>query len=170
MKKFLTILTGFALVMISCNKNGGGYNLPPGNPNHEVKAMVSIKGAAATSFTATGNYTSFSKTTMSNGDIILVVLGSASQGTITLNLVNINSAGTYTIGGSGSQYVTGQFAIGNPLFGAYEIFFAPAPPPAAGTLTLDELTATSYRGSFSMTCTGSTGTIIVSGGTFKGTY
>jgi hypothetical protein len=87
--------------------------------------------------------------------------------------VNTNSAGVYTIGSggaTGAQYIRGSFEIGNPITGPFELFFVPASPPVSGTINLDELTSNSIRGSFTMTCTGITGIIQITNGTFKGSF
>ncbi|MHA4844833.1 hypothetical protein ACX0G7_11750 [Flavitalea antarctica] len=87
--------------------------------------------------------------------------------------MNITLPGTYTMGTSpvsaGDKYVSATFEIGNALLDTdYEVFFVKPPPPRSGTMTIDELTANSIRGSFSMTCVGRTGTVEVTNGTFKG--
>jgi hypothetical protein len=172
MKKIIPSII-LIIIISSCKKSSPPITIPPGNLNHEVKAMVSIKGGTFSSFTATGNYTLYAKRTDTNGDVVIICLGSGSQGQIKITLVNTSSAGVYTIGGggpAGSQYIIGSFEIGNPIIGPYELFFAPPPPPISGTINLDELTSNSIRGSFAMTCTGATGTIQITNGTFKGTF
>lgn len=135
--------------------------------------MVSVKGGAFSSYTATGSY---SKRTDPNGDIVIVCVGGNSQNQIMITFVNVSAPGVYTIGttgGAGAQYVMGFFGLGYTYFlpvGFNEYFFARPPPPPAGTVTIDELTANSIKGSFSMTCTGSTGTIQITNGSFKGVF
>ena len=175
MKKILFAYLIIFFIGHSCKKSSSaGTSLPPGNPNNEVKATVSIKSGTAYSLIATGNSTVYAKRTDPNGDVVITVLGSSSQGAIHITLVNINLPGTYTIGTAsglaGEKYILGSFEIGNALLGPYEPFFVQAPPSPSGTITLDELTANSVRGSFSMTCVGSTGTVKITNGTFKGTF
>jgi hypothetical protein len=172
MKKIIQFLF-LTLIISSCKKSSIETTIPPGNPNNQVNANVSVKGGAFAPLAAAGNNTLFSKRTDPNGDVVIVCLGSGSQGQVKVTLVNISSAGVYTMGGgglAGSQYIIGSFEIGNPLTGPYEFFRTPAPPPILGTINLDELTSNSIRGSFTMTCTGSTGTIQITNGTFKGSF
>ncbi len=172
MKKLIQLLF-LMLLIVSCNKSSTAPTMPPGNLNNQVNANVSVKGGPFAPLAATGNTTLFSKRTDPNGDVVIVCLGSGSQGKIQITLVNTSSTGVYTIGeggAAGSQYIRGSFEIGNPLTGPYELFFVPAPPPISGTLNLDELTSNSIRGSFTMTCTGTTGIIQITNGTFKGSF
>lgn len=173
MKKFIQFLF-LIIIIFSCKKSSTTTTIPPGNPNNQVNANVSVKGGPFAPLAATGNYTLFSKRTDPNGDVVIVCLGSGSQGQIKITLVNTPSVEVYTIGGggsAGSQYILGDFAIGNPITGPiYELFLVPAPPPISGSINLDELTSNSIRGSFAMTCTGSTGIIQITNGTFKGVF
>ena len=162
------------IITSSCKKSSTSISTLPGNPNNQLNANVSIKGGPFTPLAATGNSTLFSKNTATNGDVVIHCLGESSQGKIQITLVNISSTGVYTIGGggaAGSQYILGDFTIGNPIIGPiYEVFFALAPPPVSGNITIDELTSNSIRGSFAMTCIGSTGTIQITNGSFKGNF
>ena len=173
MKKSINLSLIILFLISSCKKSSTNPAIPPGNPNNQMNAMVSVKGGAFSSYTATGNSTSYSKRTDPNGDIVIVCLGGASQNQIQITFVNVSAPGVYTIGttgGAGAQYVMGFFGIGFTLLGFNEYFFARPPPPPAGTVTIDELTANSIKGSFSMTCTGSTGTIQITNGSFKGVF
>src|SRR5688500_13233082 len=176
MKKIL-----FECIMIfcignSCEKSSpGGTAPPPDDPNKELKAIISLKGGAVYPLTAKGRNTSCSKIYYANGDVSINVTGSNLRDHITLGVVNITLPGTYTIGTSpvsaGDKSVYGTFEIGNALLDPdHEIFFVKPPPPPSGTMTIDELTANSIRGSFSMTCTGRTGTVEITNGTFKGIF
>ena len=87
--------------------------------------MFLLKDGPFAPLAATGNTTNFSKRTDPNGDVVIVCLGSGSQGKIQITLVNTSSAGAYTIGGggaTGAQYIIGSFEIGNPITGPYELF------------------------------------------------
>ncbi len=173
MKKLVNLSLVILLIFPSCKKSSTGNTIPPGNPNNEMKAMVSVKGGALSSFTSTGNTTVYGKRTDPNGDIVIVCGGSGSQGAIQITFVNTNSPGAYTIGttgGAGAQYVMGFFGIGISGLGYSESFFASSSPSPAGAVTIDQLTANSIKGSFSMICTGSTGIIQITNGTFKGNF
>lgn len=176
MKKILFICLIVFCSGNSCKKSISSANPspPPGNPNNEVKAMISIKGGLVYSLTATGNNTNYAKRTDPNGDVVINGNGSNSQGAIIFVIKNINLPGTYTMGtasgSAGEKYIGGSFVIGNALLGPFENFSVKPPPPPSGTMTLDELTANSVRGSFSMTCVGPTGTVEITNGTFKGTF
>ena len=174
MKKIACVSLAILLIISSCKKSTPDYTIPPGNPNNQMNAMVSVKGGAFSSFTATGSSTVYSKRTDPNGDIVITCLGSTGlQNQITITFVNVSAPGVYTIGttgGAGAQYVMGFFGLGFNLLGFNESFFAQPPPLPAGTVTIDELTSNSIKGSFSMTCTGSTGTIQITNGSFKGNF
>jgi hypothetical protein len=100
MKNFISIIF-FVILISSCKKSSTDSSIPVGNPNHEVKAMVAVKGSSFSSFSAIGNSTVYAKRTDPNADIVITVLGGSNQGNIKITLVNINAAGTYTIGGGG---------------------------------------------------------------------
>lgn len=172
MKSYSFLFLAF-IITSSCKKSSDNYTLPPGNPNHEVKAMVSINGGLFSTFTATGNSSYFSRNIGPNGDVHISVSGNFSQSHISLNLVNVTT-GVYPIGGVGiliPPHVAGTFSLGsysmNNQYTSFVIFSA---TPVPGTITIEELTSTSIRGSFSMTCTGVTGTVQITNGTFKGTF
>ena len=172
MKKIVPLSLVILLLVSSCKKSSTGNTIPPGNPNNEMKAMVSVKGGVLSSFSAIGNLNNYGRITDPNGDKLISFGGQGTQGTIALILANISSPGVYTIGtigGAGSQYIRGSFEFGNPFTGIppYEFFSTGFTPPPAGTVTLDELTANSIKGSFSMICTG---TIQITNGTFKGNF
>jgi hypothetical protein len=169
--KSYSLLFLLIIIFSSCKKSSDGFTRPPGNPNHEVKAMVSVKGGAFSTFTATGNSTSFSRNNSPTGDNIISVTANIPQSSLQLTLVNITT-GVYPIGGVGlliPPYVTGAFTLGSYSMNnsSFEIFTA---TPVPGTITIEELTSSSIRGSYSMTCTGITGTVQISNGTFKGTF
>jgi hypothetical protein len=175
MKKILFICVIIFFIANSCKKSiTSGSSPPPGNPNHELKAMISIKGGTVYSLTATGNNTLYAKRTDPNGELVIDVSGSDSKGQIKFYIINVKLAGTYIIGtasGSpGDSYIIGAFMSGSPLQGPNEIFFVQRPPPPSGTISIDELTVNSIRGSFSMTCVGATGTVEITNGAFKGTF
>lgn len=170
--KSYSLLFLLIIIFSSCRKSSDDYTRPPGNPNHEVKAMVSVKDGAFSTFTATGSSTAFSRNSSPTGNDIISFSGSILQRSIQFTLVNITT-GVYPIGGIGlliPPYVTGVFTLGSYSMNnnsSFEIFSA---TPVPGTITIEELTSSSIRGSFSMTCTGITGTVQISNGTFKGTF
>jgi hypothetical protein len=155
----------------SCKKSSTGSTIPPGNPNNEVKATVSINGSSASSSTATGNSTIFGKRFDSNGDTVITIVGGVNQGQIEITLVNTNSSGTYIFENNPSsrQYALCYFSIGNPLTGPYELYMATT-GSRPGTITIDNLTSTSIKGSFTSDCVGSGGTIQIRNGSFKGEF
>lgn len=86
----------------SCKKSSTAPDIPPGNPNNEVKATVSINGSTASTFTATGNSTLFvrriDRRIDNNVDTVIVIVGGGiGKGKVDIFLVNISLAGTYCI-------------------------------------------------------------------------
>ena len=169
------ILFGFIIcwffINSSCKKSSTGYTIPPGNPNNEVKATVSINGGPASSSTATGNSTIFVKRFDPNGDTVITIVGGGNQGQINITLVNTNSSGTYIFenNSNSKQYALCYFNIGNALTGPYEFYIATT-GSRPGTITIDTLTSTSIKGSFTSDCVGAGGTIIITDGSFKGEF
>lgn len=141
-----------------------------GSPNHALTAVVSIKGGPATFFITSGNAIGFSKGTDHNGNVHISIVGANVSGQVHITLINITAPGVYMMGGSGTQYVLGAFEIGNALTGPYEYFSAWPPLALISSVTIDELTATTIRGRFFMTCVGNKGTVQVTDGTFSGTF
>ena len=66
MKKITCISLVILLVISSCKKSTPDYTIPPGNPNNQMNAMVSVKGGPFSSFSAVGNSTLYAKRTDTN--------------------------------------------------------------------------------------------------------
>jgi hypothetical protein len=163
----------FAILAISCKKPPTAVTIPPGNPNNEMKATVSINGGPASSSTATGNSTGFLRhIDPTNGDTVIVIYGScADQGDINISLVNIDSLGTYIFENNPTsrQYAlcNFSFSLGSNAYG--EVYFATT-GSQPGTITIDNLTSTSIKGSFTSNCVRGGGTIQITNGSFKGEF
>ena len=104
-------------------------------------------------------------------EIFISITGSCDQGQIDIFLVNTNSADTYIFENNSTsrQYSLCDFSIGNPLTGPYELYIATT-GSQPGTITIDNLTSTSIKGSFTSNCVGADGTIQIKNGSFKGEF
>lgn len=155
----------------SCKKSSTDVTIPPGNPNNEIKGAVSVKGSAVSSFTATGNSTVFVKRFDPNGDTVIVITGPLGEGQVEITLVNTNSAGTYAFENNPSSrvYSLCWYGIGNALTGPFELYIATTGNDP-GTVTIENLTSNSIKGSFTSNCVGSDGIIQITNGSFKGEF
>ena len=171
MEKNIATLLPLMPVTLSCKKSANPTSTPAtGNPDHSLAAVVSIKGSPAAFFITSENTIGFSKGTDHNGNVHISIVGANVSGQIHITLINITTPGEYMMGGRGTQYVLGAFEIGNALTGPYEYFSAWPPLALISSVTIDELTATTIRGRFFMTCVGSTGTVQLTNGSFNGTF
>jgi hypothetical protein len=154
----------------SCKKNSTAPGIPPGNPNNEVKATISINGSIASSYTANGNSTLFIRRIDNNVDTVIVIHGGGiGKGQVQITLVNINLAGTYvfeTDPGS-KQDSFCDYSIGNPVTGPYELYSTQASNPT-GIVTIESVTSTHIKGSFTANC--GNGVVQLTNGSFKGDF
>ena len=155
------------IIISSCKKSSTETTIPPGNPNNEMNATVSVNGGAAGSFTATGNSTTFGRRIDPNGDSVIYIDGDVGGGEALITLVNTNSAGSYPFENNPStrQYSLCQFQIINP----YQLYFATT-GNNPGTVTIESLTSSSIKGSFTSKCVGADGIVQITNGSFKGEF
>ncbi len=162
MKAVTILLSGFMILVISCNKSGG--NVYPEPLTSQIKATISINGGSTTTINPTGSGTSFRRTTGANGDIITSIIGTEGNKQIGLFLVNITVPGTYTFSNSS----TGQRAFCSYSVGSM-IFSTGVPPPPTGSIIITEFTSTSIKGVFSALVLNVAEIVTISNGSFEGT-
>ena len=135
----LSFIICWVFINSSCKKSSTSVTIPPGNPNNEMTATVSINGSPATSSTATGNSTIFGKRFDPNGDTVITIVGAEYLGQIDIFLVNTNSSGTYIFENNPTsrQYALCHFSIGGGLGELYIATTGSQP----GTITIDNLTS-----------------------------
>ncbi|HEV8282698.1 MAG TPA: hypothetical protein VGQ09_00230 [Chitinophagaceae bacterium] len=168
MRRTLAAVFLLSVFIAACSKS---KDEPYPGSTDEIKASVSEKGGAVFSFYAKSSATVFSKTVHSSGDVSIIISGNHSSSQhVLLNLYNITTTGTYAMGGSGAQFVQGQYIIGDIGGGGASEGFLVQPPASTGTITITVLTDKTITGTFSMTCTGTTGAVQVNSGSFKGTF
>lgn len=168
MKILFSLITCCLFITSSCKKSSTGA-IPPGNPNNEVKATISIAGATATSLSANGNYALFVKRIDPNGDTVLTILGSNDKEEVQIELINTNLAGNYVFGINANPRQSSScfYLPGNP-FTSSDYYFAGS---GTGTLTIESLTANYIKGSFTANCTNFQGKIAqITNGSFKGSF
>ncbi|MEO5942865.1 MAG: hypothetical protein ABIP30_11530 [Ferruginibacter sp.] len=176
MKQILSIFIAvFYIISFSCKKAANDFSIPPGNLNNQVNASVVVSGDTILNlfaFTSAGNNTVFSKNIYSIGDTVINFLGSISKGDIRIILENINLPGTYPFKSdtTSSQFSICTYVIGAPLGGSVFLYYSTPSNGSGGSITLDSLSAHYMKGSFNATCTGSSGTVQITNGTFKGSY
>ena len=156
--------------------------LDPGDPNDELKAMVSVAGATAALHQANGSSTSFNRSIDPvNGDTILYVSGSigeygtAGRRNIEIRLINIHSPGTYDLKNetSSRQQVFCMYTIGGIFFSpVFEMYSSDQGTPP-GSVTIEALSATAIKGSFTANCSNNEkgiNYVQITNGSFKGTF
>lgn len=161
---------------------------PPftGNPNNELKATVSVIGEPTVVHHSRGSSTGFSRDLNPNGDTVIFVSGSTGKyGTrssrkIQIILVNISRPGTYNFHLNTTtltrQYVLGHYFVGDIFFSTVSEMYFSDVSTAPGSVTIDLLTPTEIRGTFTTNCSNtqllSAGVDFarITNGTFKGTF
>jgi hypothetical protein len=183
--KNLFLLLAWPFCILSACKKDSGPSLDPGNPNNELKAMVSVGGAAPTLHKSNGNSTSFGRyIDPITGDTTIHVSGSIGKyGTensrsIEFRLINIRATGRYSLKSDPglTQNAFCTYQIGDVFFSTvFELYWAEYGTPP-GTVTIDVLSATEIRGSFTANCSNAPQSnnginyVQITNGSFKGTF
>ena len=183
--KYTFIVILIAVIFLASCKKALEPPTFPGNPNNELKATVSVVGEATSLHHAKGGNTLFARDTLPNGDRVLHISGSIGEyGTrssreITIMLTNISLPGTYAltgeINGNPKQYARATYQVGDVFFSTvFELYFSDR-STNPGTVTIDLLTATDIRGSFTTSCSnaavaGGADFARITGGFFKGGF
>src|SRR5438046_10691482 len=94
MKILFSLMSCCLIIISSCKKSSTETTIPPGNPNNEMNATVSVNGGAASSFTATGNSTTFGRRIDPNGDSVIYIDGDGGGDDALITIVNTHSAGS----------------------------------------------------------------------------
>ena len=154
------------LVLAGCDSGGSNDDLPLGNMEAEIDGSAwTATNATANEVTAAGNRTlSISGTRIDGGTTTLnVSLTALGGGDI--------SPGTYDLGDDATDNLTGTGAYAAGV-GPQNTFNIPSGDTPSGTLTIDEISDESVRGTFSFTATnGTTGeTVEVTNGSFNVEY
>lgn len=173
------------LVVTSCKKDSKTL-IDNGNPNNELKATVSVIGETTNLHLAKGGHTLFARNIHSNGDTVITVSGSTGEyGTrssrkIEIWLINISVPGTYSLSRNNNinprQQAWSVYIVGDVFFSTvFEMYFSDR-STVPGNVTIDLLTPTEIRGTFTTNCSNAqlTGTGVnyaqITNGSFKGTF
>jgi hypothetical protein len=143
--------------------------------------MVSVGGAPATLHKANGKFASFARYIQSNGDTLIFISGTIGKyGTessrhIEIELSNIPGPGIYSFHGDPNffQRPWCQYMIGDYFFSTISELYRTEHGTPPGTVTIEALSATDIRGSFTANCSNyekGTNYIQITNGTFKGTF
>ena len=185
MKYFFFPILLAIVILTSCKKDSNAI-VHHENPNNELKATVSVIGETSKLHHAKGDHTIFNRRIDPNGDSVITVSGSIGEyGTpssrkIEIWLINIQSPGTYNLNVDNSinprQKSWCVYTVGDIFFSTiFEMYFSDRGTPP-GSVSIDLLTATEIRGSFTANCSNtqlsSTGTNYaqITNGSFKGTF
>jgi len=172
MKKIpLNVIAFIFVMLLSC----GEKSAPP-DPfaDNEIKATISVDGAAPILCESKGNATLFVRRTESNGTIITTIVG-CSQ--VNISLANISSPGTYfidsTLSGQNSS-ASCQYIVGNP-YAPTDMFFSSAYKQNTGnlpgTVVIESVSSSYIKGTFSAFCMNNTGKQVrITNGSFKGNF
>ena len=169
MKRSLHFVLVFLFVMIfSCRKDQAPAEQFPEN---EVKATISIDGTPPITCASKGNETLFAKRTESNGQVLTTIAGC---NMVRLYLVGISSPGTYQFDSTSTgTYAWCEYVVGNP-FAPTDMFtshyYTRQTGNIAGSVTIDVVSSSYIKGSFSASCMSYAGKLVtMAGGSFKGT-
>lgn len=167
MKTKLVIIISI-VACISCKKDSGEAQ---GNLNNEVKGTVVVDGGAPISLAARGNYTLFKRTVNPGNNVMMVIVGNTGNNSqVQIQLFNILQKGSYpfvtdsaTGNGAGCQYMIGTG------FNITAMYFS-SQSANPGTITIDSISNTYIKGSFTANCSSGSGTAQITNGSFKGNF
>ncbi len=149
------------------NSGGGGgswYSIPDRDSSNTVKADIT-RGGAISHFSTFANSTGFYKNIMSLfKDSSFINIDGSNQGTILqLKLVNIISAGTYSFG-----YNAATKKGADMTFSTGGIDFVNDKTILSGSITIDSLTSSRIKGTFSVNCWNGVQQLNITNGSFVG--
>lgn len=172
MKNILLNLIAFLLLMqLSCGKESKPYDPFPDN---EVKATITVDGAAPILCESKGNATLFVKRTETSGPLITVV--GCSQ--VSIYLQNVSSPGTYfldsTLSTAPNTSAWCQYIVGNPFVSADYYFshtYKTNTGNSSGSVTIESISSSYIKGTFNAICMGNAGKLVrITNGSFKGNF
>ena len=168
----LFLFTCIILLFTSCSKPASTDDpVTPSNPDNVVNAKVGIKNDPFFTLAAKASNTVFTQRTDPNGEFVITILGSDSHGTVHITLVNITSPGTYSLNtGTTSVYAFCTYEIGNPVSGPFELYSSTSTAPPSGSVVITNLSSAGIKGSFTATCTSSSGVVEINSGSFQGNF
>ena len=171
----LFLKTAYCLLFLnSCKKDSPG-RLYPENPNNELKAIISVASATPSLHKSNGDQTLFTRNIHPNGDTVIVVTGSIGGGNVQIHLINISTTGTYQFKMDTSlrQKARCDYIIGGYYSSSvFEIYFSDSGTPP-GSVTIEALSDTDIRGSFTANCSNrekGINYVQITNGSFKGTF
>jgi len=145
-------------MLISCKKDSDPPPVPEGDPNNELRAVVSLFGGIDSIHHTLGNRTTIARTARSVGDSVIIIqssigeYGTYSARTIEITLGNVTSPGTYPFRYNANSFAQCMYQIGNVFFSqVLQLYFADR-SDEPGSITIDVLTPTSIQGTFNANC------------------
>jgi hypothetical protein len=176
MRNLFALITVSLLILNSCKKDKSVPPTPPGNPNNEITAMVSVGGTPDSAFKAVGNSTGFNKRIDSvRRDTIISVQGSVgthgtySRRAIQLTLINMTTPGTYVFRADAGprQQAFCDYTIGDVFFSPIFLFYSTRGVNQPGTVTIESISPTNIRGSYTANCSNY---VLIKNGKFQGEF
>lgn len=171
MKNILLNLIAFLLLMqLSCGKESKPYDPFPDN---EVKATITVDGAAPILCESKGNATLFVKRTETSGPLITVVDVRKYRSISKTFLAQAPTFWTlpYQLQNTSAWC---QYIVGNPFVSADYYFshtYKTNTGNSSGSVTIESISSSYIKGTFNAICMGNAGKLVrITNGSFKGNF
>ncbi len=167
MKKIIPVLFLAMVFTASCKKTLENALIPQGNLDNEIQADVSLSWSSSPPehLKLNGSSVAFTRGAFPNDSLIHI-----SGGGVQITLDKVYAPGTYYFNNSSTQFINCNYEYGCFYSCPYDEYYFPVSGIAGGSITIETLAPAYIKGTFNANCTGPHGTVLISSGSFKGSF